>query len=155
MPSLSVMALFCEDIREEIGGTLTLVGLLPDNVRIEQFTPAAGEEQSLRHMSKLCIYVRINFDSTIDIGEPLVSMAMPDGSRMPIGKIEADIVKKSRDAVKTNDNLLAGVLLRVALVGFEAPRGSIKIEVDLNGEIYVAGALTFSHPPATASPPPS
>ena len=65
MHSLSIMGFFCEDIREESGGTFTLIGLMPDNVTVEELKHDGGKEGvslSNRMVTKLCVFVRANFD---------------------------------------------------------------------------------------------
>ncbi|MCW5729514.1 MAG: hypothetical protein KIT20_02055 [Alphaproteobacteria bacterium] len=150
MLPLSVMALFCEDIREEKNDQVTLVGLFPDTVQVDMLPNGIAEGQAVRFMAKLCVYVRINFDPGTDIGEPQVWLSLPDGGRLSLGTIGADVVAKSRSESEAKDTLLAGVISRVVLGGFRPPQGTIRVEVDVKGTTHLAGAMKFNHSAANA-----
>jgi hypothetical protein len=144
MPPFNVMALFCEDIREEKGDIVTLVGILPDFVKVEEASPSGVTEgQSAKFLSKLCIYLRINFDPTVDLGTPQVGLTMPNGERIMLGSIGADVVEKAKSQAKEQGNLLAGVISRVVLAGFRPPKGVVKVEVEISGETTLAGVVNF------------
>jgi hypothetical protein len=148
MRPFNVMALFCEDIREEKNNNFTLVGVIPDNVELiapEGMSIGGVTEGELpRILSKLCAYVRVNFDPDFDIGVPELRLVMPDGMVQPVGNIGADVVKKSQADAKANNNILAGVISRITLSGFRVLKmGPMKLEVVINGEAHVAGALMF------------
>lgn len=151
MLPLSVMALFCEDIREEKGDIVTLVGILPDTVNFEEPPNETPMGQITRVISKLCIYARVNFDPTMDLGVPQMWLVMPDGERLPLGDISSDIVGKSKSEAANKGNLLAGIVSRIVLAGFRPPNGSVKLEVEINGETHLGGTLLFKG----AAPPPS
>ena len=145
MQTINVMALFCEDIREEKGDIFSLIGLMPDNVNLADKTDGVTREgQARKLLGKLCLFVRINFDPDIDIGAPEIKLVMPDGESIAIGEIEHSLIQKSISETKENGNLLAGVMSRAVFWGFNPPTdGSIKVEVYINGETYLAGALKF------------
>lgn len=146
----TVMALFCEDIREEKGDVVTLVGILPDNVAVEDPSPGSEGRKSL---SKLCIYIRISFDPETEIGTPLLWLIMPDGTRIQMGQIESALGEKSRSESRTRGNILAGVIARITAGGFQPQHGSHKVEVEILGKTYLAAAITFNRPGAIASEP--
>lgn len=156
MPNFSVMALFCEDIREEKGDVVSLVGVMPDNVELVQSDGTPGsviEGEAPRIMAKLCVYFRINFDPSFDIGTPDLHLIMPDGDVLPVGKISEDIVRKARAQAKEKNNVLAGVISRVVMAGFKPPKmGPMKLEAVINGESYIAGALSFRLKEEKAAP---
>lgn len=148
MRNFNVMAVFCEDIRQERGDVVSLIGAMPDNVdlvgSVGNFGGTLIEGDAPRIMGKLCIYVRINFDPKFDIGVPELRLVMPDGEVVPVGTIADNIVKKAITDATTKNNILAGVISNVFMGGFRPPKmGSMKLEVVINGESYVAGALTF------------
>lgn len=144
MLSVSAMALFCEDIREEKGDTVTLVGLLPDTVTIEQPTSNGGAEQTTKLISKLCVYVRVNFDPDMRLEPPKIWLVMPDGERLGMGSVTPEIIQKAQSESKAKGNLLAGIVSRVIMAGFRPLNGSVKVEVDVGDETILAGALTFN-----------
>ena len=143
MLPISIMALFCEDIREEKNDIVTLIGILPDTVNVEA-PPSESPAQITKLLSKLCIYVRINFDPTMELGTAQIWLAMPEGERLALGEIGSDIAEKSQQEATARGNLLAGVVSRVVLAGFQPPKGAVKVEVSVKGETHVAGAITFN-----------
>lgn len=50
---VTASAVFCEDIREELSGAHSLVGIMPDNIAVPSFPGA---------MPKICVYARTLFD---------------------------------------------------------------------------------------------
>ena len=46
MTAVNVMALFCEDIREEKDGVVSLIGIIPDNVNVDVNMSALPSEPS-------------------------------------------------------------------------------------------------------------
>jgi hypothetical protein len=146
----SVMALFCDDIRAEIGGTVTIVGLLPDNMRAQNQKIAAADgiieaPEGQRSLSKLCIYTRINFDPVTDIGNPTIHLLGLSEKPMLMGVIKDDIIAKSRQEARERGNIYAGIVFRVAFEGFRFPPRSTNfiIEVTINDQVYVAGSLNI------------
>jgi hypothetical protein len=74
---VSAVTLFCDSMREEVGGTTSIIGVFPDNVAIEAF-PA--------NFPRLAIYTRITV--TRDSVPKRIEMAL----RMPDGTEQGSIV---------------------------------------------------------------
>lgn len=138
----TAMALFCEDIREEKGEVVTLVGVLPDTLNLET-GEGATIEPGQKFLAKLCLYVRINFDPDFPLKPPHIRLVLPKEEILSVGEIGADVVEKAKSDAKARGHLLAGVISRAVLIGFRPPDGTAKVEVEINGETYLAGALTF------------
>lgn len=135
---LSVMALFCEDIREEVGGTFTLVGIMPDNLNVltlPGFIP------------KLCIYIRIQYQPDAKLGEIKARLIQPEGDPMELGHIDQAMVENSlKEAQRTGR--MSGLILRAYLAGYQLTKpGLMKAEVEINGETYLAGQLNIENKP--------
>lgn len=148
MQTLTVMGLFCEDIREERDGIVSLVGIFPDNVdNIEVTGGDHGSvklERDMKMLSKLCMYVRVNFDPDYDLPEPKMRLIQPNGEHVDLGIIEMPIVSKARTDAKAKGNILAGVVARISIGGFRAPKsGLLQLQVILGDEAHLAGALNF------------
>lgn len=153
MQGINVLALFCEDIREEKDNVLTLIGIMPDNVNLENpsNTPPEGGGTK-RMLSKLSIYTRINFDPNLDIGVPEVCLVLPNNEIINMGNIDPTLVAKAQAEAQEKGALLAGIISRAAIWGFAPPENeSIKVEVTINGEKYLAGALRFQSPQSATS----
>lgn len=152
MNKFNIIALFCQDIREEKDDLLTLVGILPDNIGIERkAAPSAQAEGAAsvvkgklnRTLSKLCIYVRINFDLDYELPEAKMQLVFSDGTVHQAGSIENDVIQTSIKQAKEKGNPIAGVLARMELGGFSPPPGVMRFEVVLGGEAHLAGAMNF------------
>jgi hypothetical protein len=158
MHPFNVMVLFCEDIREEKGDLVTLVGILPDNVgltaiEVSDDKQLAAVKPSEKVLSKLCIYVRLNFDPDFDLGAVKVRLALPDGVFVELGSIEEKTVGKARVEAKKNGSPLAGVISRVVMGGFRPPRtgGVLKVEVQVRDEFRLGGFLNFQSKESSTS----
>jgi hypothetical protein len=144
MLPVTAMALFCEDIREEKGDVVTLVGILPDTLNLETADGATIETgQTQKFLSKLCLYVRINFDPDFPLKVPRIRLVLPKDEILSVGEIGSDVIEKAKSEAAAKGHLLAGVISRAVLIGFRPPEGTAKVEVEINGETYLAGALTF------------
>jgi hypothetical protein len=108
--TVSCLGIFCEDIREEAGGTHTIVGVMPDNINL--IGPAGPGGASLL-FPKMGIYVRVNLDVSYKPRGPISARAsipgVPDISLGEIGP--ADIDKAFADAREKN-NPLVGIIFK-------------------------------------------
>jgi hypothetical protein len=151
---ISIMGLFCEDIREEKNEIITLVGLMPDNVNVAD---AGAPQPGMRKIiPKVCVYLRLNFEPHQTLGVASVRLVMPNGEKVPLGAIDAALMEKSRLQALEKGNALAGVTFRAVMGGlFLGEAGKLKLEVDLDEETYLAAALnlTMVSTPSSASPP--
>jgi hypothetical protein len=150
------MALFCEDIREEKNDTVTLIGILPDTVNVgEPPNPANGPisgDSSARALTKLGIYTRVNFDPRKEIKEIDIRLILPNEQAIDLGKIGADVIKKSKDEAIARGNPLAGVIGRAVAAGFQIPKfGVVKLEVTIDGKAHLGAALNFRKAPEVTS----
>lgn len=151
----NVMTVFCEDIREEKNETFTLIGVLPDTMNVS--APSDGDkagtsivDPSVRPLTKLCVYTRVHFDPKKDIGEPSFRLILPNDQTVNLGLVEAAMIKKARDEAIANGNILAGVVGRAVLGGFQLPKlGVLKLEVDIGGKTYLGGSLNFREAPTS------
>ena len=101
-----------------------------------------------RTLPKLCVYVRINFDPEASIGEPEMVFIMPDGTRKPLGFVTKSVVDEAVGQAKNSGGPLAGIISTAFLRNFKCPdAGSLRLEVTINGETHVAGALNFYRDP--------
>jgi len=147
MHALSIMGFFCEDIREESGGTFTLIGLMPDNVTVEELKPDDandGASLSNRMVTKLCVFVRANFDPDDPTQEILLHLILPNEQKIDLGGTNAALMQQSKQQAKDRGNPLAGITLRAMLGGFNLPKlGVVKLEAVIEGKSRLLGALNF------------
>jgi hypothetical protein len=156
----SVVALFCEDIREEKSGAYSLMGVMGDNVGM--LPPPADHESAVPIIPRIFIYVRISFDVAAEIPAPIrIDLRMPDGSLKHAADIEEPIIAAARDT-KEKGNPVAGIFCRIQMGGpMPGLPGHIVVEATIGSQVYVAGSVNFElvEDPATSSttvsPPPS
>jgi hypothetical protein len=141
IPAVTAIALFCEDIREEVGGTFTIVGIYPDNVNLTKI-PAI--------LPKLCVYIRVNFGpdaAAKSIKTIKAHLSIPDGQSIELGEMDTAKVQEAIAAVKTSGKQ-SGVILRTYFSGFNVPKaGLLQLQVEVGGETYLAGALNVVEGP--------
>src|SRR3569832_1087611 len=117
MIPLSITSVFCEDIREEANGVITIVGIMPDNVNVEM--PKEGQTGlTSPFLGKICIYVRMGFDPTYVLDEIKLRLTMPDGTQLSLGSAPSDVLKAAGKQDRERNMPIAGVFSRAVLGGF-------------------------------------
>lgn len=149
MHSLSIMGFFCEDIREESGDIFTLIGLVPDNVNVQEFKrgiESAGVSlSSNRIVTKLCVFVRANFDPDDPTQEILLRLILPNEQKIDLGGADATLLQQSKQQAKDKENPLAGITLRAILGGFNLPKlGIVRLEAVIDGNPRLLAAVHFT-----------
>lgn len=157
MNPLSIIGLFCEDIRVESGDVLTLVGLIPDNINMQRLpTPEKGKGPIAlgegKVISNLCVYARANFEPNDPVNEITLNLVFPDERRMPLGGASADVIQRSKLQAKEKGNPLAGVIMRAQMQGFSLPGpGMVRLEAVIDSEVRLLAALNFKLAEKTTS----
>jgi hypothetical protein len=144
MKDISVIALFCEDIREEKSGTDTIVGVLPDNLRVPH-VPAL--------FPKMCVYLRTNIGLAFDAGPFTTRIVMPGGKEAGRSEARAEVVNSVRQAAQSKGAPYAGFITRFVFAPLHIDEtGRILALVTIRGNEYVAGALNIEVAPQHATP---
>jgi len=146
MNKFNIVALFCQDIREEKDEVVSLIGILPDNLQTPKMVPDAQGviRSTARMLSSLHIYLRINFDPDFDLPEAYMRIVLPTEEVIEIGKIPGDVIAKARSQAKETGLPLAGVISRLGIGSFAMPKpGLLRLEVVLGDEIHLAGIQNF------------
>ena len=136
MPDISVVGIFCEDIREEKTGQDTLIGILPDNMTI------VGGGNSI---PKLCLYVRIHFNPRIDPGSIFLRVLSPNDEVVGTNEFSQELLRDTRQKALENDAPITGLISKLTWVGFPVKtpgrvRALLRIGHD---EELLCGALNF------------
>jgi hypothetical protein len=140
----SIIALFCEDIREEKSGELTLVGILPDNASVPPL-PEGLPTGAVGGMPKLCIYIRMNFDPRNDLEHISTKVIFPDGTERNVNAMDDGIVAKAKAEAVEQGNPLASVISRIEMAPFPIPTiGRMRLEMTIGSQTYLCGALNFT-----------
>lgn len=148
MKGVNCIGLFCEDIREERNGAITLIGIMPDNANTEVVPiSATGEARSGPHvtvLSKICFYVRLNFDLDLDLPEAEIRLVPFGADPITMGKLDREVIQRARTEAKAKGNFMAGLITRGVLGGYPMPKdGWMKIEVVFPKEIILASVIYF------------
>lgn len=134
-PKICGVSLFCQDARDEIGGTISLVGIMPDNIIISSL-PAA--------LPKLVIYTRVNVDAYHDCGPIEVFLRTPEGQEIAPNVIEHDIIEKSAMEARQQGNPIIGLIARVEGAPFPVTAGRYLSIIRSSGLEHVTGSISFS-----------
>lgn len=132
----TVMGLFCDDIRPEIAGTDTIVGVMPDNITVPHKLPIG--------IPKFSIYLRINIDAEQDPGPISMKVVLPSGTEIPVGSVERTVVDAARANAKRDGNPISGLISRVALSPFPiVEEGRMRAIVRIGDQEFLACALNI------------
>ena len=131
----SVIAIFCQHIREEMGGTDTLIGILPDNVQLPSFPVA---------LPNLSVYARIHLSPSFTPDSISVSLVMPDEKALVVNELKPELILRAVSEANASGAPIAGLIVRVSIAQFVivAP-GRIRAIASINGQDHVCGALNF------------
>lgn len=132
-PDFTAVALFCEDIRDEVEETFTLVGLLPDNIVVQQLPGM---------LPKLAVLIRIHLRlDHVDDEAPLIFRIHTPGAETLENSISADLVVKSRaDAEKLGTPfVVVNAKVRASPFAIKAA-GQVQVTVEYrdSGEVLAA-----------------
>lgn len=133
MNDISIIAMFCSDVRSEKGGTETLVGVFPDNVTLPNIPGA---------FTQMSVYVRMHIRPTFHPKQIITRLFMPDGSELEHSEMAMDLVERAREKAIANNASYLGVIARFTVAPMRiAQEGRLQVIVSVDGRDHVAGAL--------------
>jgi hypothetical protein len=139
MENVSIIALFCEDIREETAGTSTIVGVYPDNLSVPHLPGI---------FPKICVYVRTHIRTEFDAGPFFIRIVMPGGKELSRSEAKLEMVDNIRAKARSKGAPYAGFISKFVVAPFEITEvGRIRAIVNIGGQEYVAGALNIELAP--------
>ena len=140
MNDISVVALFCSDVREEKGGTVTLVGIFPDNLNIPKIPGS---------FARMCVYVRMHLRTDFDPGPLFARIVMPGGQEISRSDVQDELLNETRKKAKAsgtpNVGLISTFVVSPLLI---AKAGRIQALVTVGNKEYVAGSLNVQLAPS-------
>ena len=135
MLQTSVVGLFCEDVREEKSGQVSIIGVLSDNVKVPNMPVM---------VPKMGLYIRIHFDPSADPGTVKVKLAMPDSTEMDLEQFEDQVVSDARQKSLRQASPLTGLIVFGVISPLQVKAyGSMRLEVDVGANRYTAGVVNF------------
>jgi len=140
--SLNIIALFCEDIREEKSNAETFVGVLPSNLSVPAFPSG---------LPKLGIHCRFLFPVDFPDFEAEVFLRASWGQRVEMGTVGRELVAQAKRETLAINLPVASVIIKVLIVPMPLPGpGRIEIVVKRDDTESVCGAIAIR----SASTPP-
>lgn len=132
----SATALFCEDIREESSGQLTLVGVFPDGILVRGFPGA---------FPKLCVLTRINISPEDPPSSIKTRLVHPDGTAEGENAVDREIIEAACREAKELGMPTAGIHARIISTNFGIRMpGLIRAMVQIDDQDYEAGFLAIN-----------
>ncbi len=129
------LAIFCSDIREEKQSTLTLVGVMPDNLNVRKFPGFLGS---------LGIYVRRAIDPNGTEPPVPLFLIMPDGPPTSIGDIDPEEVRLTREKAKAAGAPVSFLVTKVTFAAFPLPYpGRLLVVARQDGVDHVIAQLNI------------
>jgi hypothetical protein len=134
MNGINCVALFCDDIRDEVNNTATIVGVMPDNLMVTAIPGA---------LQKLALYVRCHIDVVATIDSPLhIFLQQTDGSRHLLQEIPLEFLNTQKNNTAANGLPFIGLFSRFTFSQFVIPTpGTVSVIVRIGGQETVCGVL--------------
>jgi hypothetical protein len=141
--AVQAMGVFCEDIREEVGGLHTVVGVFPDNVNVPSF-PAA--------LLKFAFYLRVRVDLGADVEPIAILLVSIKGEELPLTTIDANILAKAQEEARASGLPFGTVISKAVTQGvpIEGP-GRIKAVARTGEGETICATLNFQAVPPSAA----
>ena len=143
MSSANVVAFFCEDIREERSGLMSIIGIMPDNLNVEISHDFPQDQQPT--IPRLTCYARLVFDPTKSDPRPvLATLIFPDDTERVVKMFDEAIVDKGIADAKELGSPLVGLISRVQMDRFPIIKpGRLRLRIKLGKDEFLAGQLNI------------
>ena len=83
----AAVTLFAEDLRQEVGGTYSIIGVMGDNVEVPSFPGA---------VPKIAIYTRIHVPTDVKTDSISVVLRFPDGVEHVVNEFDPELLERTR-----------------------------------------------------------
>lgn len=145
MSEFVATAIFCEDLREEVAGTFTMVGVMPDNIAI-------GSTPGL--LPKLCFLVRIAIESTVRPTVVQIRSVDPRGDAIQLTTFEPDLIEHSRREATAKDAPYFTLITKAIVAPYPVSGfGRLEIYARVDEREVLAGFLNFVSSDTSEAPP--
>jgi hypothetical protein len=146
--TIHVTGFFCEDIREEQSGQVSIVGILPDNIQLPK--PPEVMKSPRLVLPKLGLYVRIRISMEGTLNPMPVSLIMPNGERLRLGEADLELIEKSRREALAGGIPIATIIFHALIQGFTVAQPGLIIAVLESEGIEYQFAVLNVKPPIPA-----
>jgi hypothetical protein len=146
MQSIRAFALFCDSVRDEVGGTQSIIGIFPDNIEIGH-VPVG--------LPKLSVYVRVLVDVDVLNPGPLsIWIVFPNGEERELHTHDRQLVVNSLADAKTLGAPFTGFISHATMPQFPIMQfGRVRVVLRTEAEEFVCGTLNFKERPSSSIGP--
>lgn len=141
---VNCVGIFCEDIREEVGGTHTIIGVMPDNIGIAA-PPESGANDALL-FPRIAIYVRVNLDASRQPPEGAITakVSIPGVDVLTLGTMGVDALKQAFADAASKNNPIVGVIFKGVASSVQFRESGIaRAVVTIEGKENLCAALNI------------
>jgi hypothetical protein len=141
---MNTVGIFCEDIRDEVGGTHTVIGIVPDNVHLQRRKLPTTKDSSIL-VPKMGFYVRANLESGGDIPRGMsAEIALPDREPMMLGSLTQENIEAAFRESISNKLPFVGVIFKGVLSPLPIGRsGLAELRLKIDGRVILCGTLNI------------
>lgn len=131
----SAVAMFAEDVRDEVSGTVSLIGVMPDTVLVDSF-PAM--------LPRLHLYMRVSYDPYDPPTSVSSGLRVNDQTAILAKDFDDDALRQTvADAVRSGIRI-GTIVARFGAVNVQlAEPCQLNATITWNGEEYIVGNLNF------------
>lgn len=129
----NAVGFFCDDVREEKGGKMTVIGIYNDTVNV---TKIPGS------FAKMGLYVRVHLDVKYQVKNMSVKLRMPNGQESDISEFNIEELNSARKDAIENGNPYLGAVLQAVFAPAPIPvAGRIEAILNLDEEQIIVASL--------------
>jgi hypothetical protein len=143
MVAVNCVGVFCEDIRDEVSGTHTIIGVMPDNIVIAA-VPNSEAGGSLL-FPRIGIYVRVNLDPSYKPDQPIIAkVSIPGMADFNLGEMGIESLNKAFAEAAEKKNPLVGIIFKGTVSPVQLTEsGLAKATVTVGGNEILCAVLNI------------
>lgn len=131
----SVITLFCDDVRNEKEGLVSLIGIYSNNINVPDIPFV---------FPKLVMYTRIHIDVADEIENIIIRVSPPDGDDHDLTHMDRDFISESQENSRDKNVPIVGLMSQAVSAPFIVRQeGLFKIKVVIDDDEYLGGVVNF------------
>ena len=133
MSDVSVVGFFCDDVRQEKSNTVTLVGVYPDNISVQEIPFV---------FARLCAYVRSHLGPDFKPARIVTTLLSASGEELNKNEAAEEVVAEVLRKVRAEGKPYGGLIATLTMVPMPATQpGRLRVLVSIADKEYTATAL--------------
>ena len=151
-PDIVSQTIFCESVRNEQGGTVSLVGILPDRVDMGMAPPPVEDEHPHPILPSLYVYSRTRLPLDRPVKGPVtLKFSSPSGQVIVEQTFDEDFVQTSWEEAQASGNEFVLLISQFSTQPFPVlEAGRFKVVIQYDGSDFFSGAIRFDFSPFEA-----